>query len=51
MAAELPGKQEMTARLGRQAGARVGDAVTLHFPASAVHLFDPDTTLAVRKDA
>ena len=51
LAVELPGKQEMTARLGRQAGARVGDTVTLHFPASAVHLFDPDTTLTVRKDA
>ncbi len=51
LAVELPGKQEMTARLGREAGARVGDAVTLHFPAAAVHLFDPDSTLAVRKDA
>ena len=51
LAVELPGKQEMTARLGREAGARVGDTVTLHFPASAVHLFDPDGALAVRKDA
>ncbi len=51
LAVELPGKQEVTARLGREAGARVGDAVTLHFPASAVHLFHPATTLAIRKDA
>ena len=51
LAVELPGKQDMTARLGREAGAQVGDAVTLHFPASAVHLFDPATTLAIRKDA
>ena len=51
LAVELPGTQDVTARLGREAGARVGDAVTLHFPASAVHLFDTDTMLAVRKDA
>ena len=51
LAVELPGAgQEAIARLGRETSAKVGDAVTLHFPASAVHVFDPETTLAVRRD-
>jgi multiple sugar transport system ATP-binding protein len=41
---------EVTARLGRDVPARVGDAVTLSFDAVAVHLFDPVTTKAIAKE-
>lgn len=41
---------EVTARLGRDVAARVGELVTLSFDAAAVHLFDPATTRAIRKD-
>jgi multiple sugar transport system ATP-binding protein len=51
LAVEVEGAgHEIIARLGRDEGARVGDAVTLHFAPSAVHLFDPATTLTIRKD-
>jgi multiple sugar transport system ATP-binding protein len=51
LAVEIDGSgREVIARLGRNAGARVGEAVTLHFDPAAVHLFDPATTLAIRKD-
>ncbi len=44
------GEAEVTARLGRDVAARVGEAVTLHFEAGAVHLFDPATTRAIPRD-
>ena len=44
------GGTEVTARLGRDVPARVGDVVTLSFDAAAMHLFDPATTKAITKD-
>ena len=41
---------EVTARLGRDVAARVGDIVTLSFDAAAVHLFDPASTNAIAKE-
>jgi multiple sugar transport system ATP-binding protein len=45
------GSLEVTARLGRDVAPRVGDMASLCFDASAVHLFDPETTTAIAKDA
>lgn len=51
LAVETQGsKTEITARLGRHVTARVGDAVRLHFDASAVYLFDPATGRAITGD-
>jgi multiple sugar transport system ATP-binding protein len=41
---------EVTARLGRNLTARVGDAVHLHFDPAAVYLFDPATGRAIPGD-
>ena len=46
----IVGSLEVTARLGRDVAARIGDTASLSFDASAVHLFDPVTTTAVAKD-
>ena len=52
LALEVEGiKVEITARLGRDVAARVGEQVIVHFEPSAVHLFDPATTLAIARDA
>jgi multiple sugar transport system ATP-binding protein len=52
LALEVEGmKAEITARLGRDVAARVGEQVVVHFEPSAVHLFDPATTLAIARDA
>ena len=50
LAVELPGGAEVTARLGRDAGATVGEAVTLHFPPTCAYLFDAKTGLAIPRD-
>ncbi len=42
---------EATARFGREVTARVGEAVSLNFDASAVYLFDPATGQVIAKDA
>jgi multiple sugar transport system ATP-binding protein len=44
------GAAEVTARLGRDVPARVGETVTLSFDAAAVHLFDPATTTAITRE-
>jgi multiple sugar transport system ATP-binding protein len=49
-AGETGARTEITARLGRNITARVGDAVRLHFDPSAVFLFDPATTQAIPGD-
>jgi multiple sugar transport system ATP-binding protein len=41
---------EVTARLGRDVPARVGEVVSLSFDAASVHLFDPATTNVIAKD-
>ena len=43
-------RTEITARLGRNVEARVGDAVRLHFDPAAVYLFDPATGAAIPGD-
>jgi multiple sugar transport system ATP-binding protein len=42
---------EITARLGRDFSARIGESITLHFDPTAVHLFDPASGRAIAKDA
>ena len=51
LAVETQGaRTEITARLGRNVEARVGDAVRLHFDPGAVYLFDPATGAAIPGD-
>ena len=51
LALELPdGAGEVTARLGRHAGARVGETVVLHFAPGSAFLFDAGTTTAIPRD-
>ena len=49
--AEVAGvSEDVTARLPREAKAVVGQAVGFHFPRSAPHLFDPNTSKAIAPD-
>jgi multiple sugar transport system ATP-binding protein len=45
--AEIPGGAEIAARLGRDFSAPVGAAHRLHLDPERIHLFDPDTHLAL----
>jgi ABC-type sugar transport system ATPase subunit len=49
--AEIPGGAEIAARLGRDFSAPVGAAHRLHLDPERIHLFDPDTHLALPRRA
>ncbi len=49
LVAEIPGGAEISARLGRAFLASVGSLQRLHLDPLQVHLFDPETTLALRR--
>ena len=40
---------ELIARVGRETSLRPGDRTTIHLDATALHLFDPDTTKVVAR--
>ena len=48
----LPGQSpECIARVGRNTAHRRGEEATLFFDAAAMHLFDPQTTMALPRSA
>ena len=47
LVAEIPGGAEIAARLGRAYAAPIGSVQRLNLDPSQIHLFDPETTLAL----
>jgi multiple sugar transport system ATP-binding protein len=51
LVSEIPGGAEVAARLERGFSARAGEAQRLYIDAPQLHLFDPETTLAIPRPA